>query len=144
MNWSNSLIQEKARHLPSKCVFFSIHPLVDFSLTLTLLQPVKGKIHVLMMVGMQGAGKTTTCTKVRPAHFSNIDNGKLTSSFCTVSWPYIIRNEVSRSLSSVPILSEQEHSISSSRMPSKREFPSSDRQLYLPFSRIRSLMIIRR
>lgn len=28
-------------------------------------QPVKGKSQVIMMVGLQGAGKTTTCTKVR-------------------------------------------------------------------------------
>lgn len=28
-------------------------------------KPVKGKSNVLMAVGIQGAGKTTTCTKVR-------------------------------------------------------------------------------
>lgn len=28
------------------------------------LQPKKGKTNVIMMVGLQGAGKTTTCTKV--------------------------------------------------------------------------------
>jgi hypothetical protein len=28
-------------------------------------KPVKGKVNVLMAVGIQGAGKTTTCTKVR-------------------------------------------------------------------------------
>lgn len=27
-------------------------------------KPVKGKSNVLMAVGIQGAGKTTTCTKV--------------------------------------------------------------------------------
>jgi signal recognition particle subunit SRP54 len=27
-------------------------------------KPVKGKVNVLMAVGIQGAGKTTTCTKV--------------------------------------------------------------------------------
>jgi len=27
-------------------------------------QPVKGKANVIMFVGLQGAGKTTTCTKV--------------------------------------------------------------------------------
>lgn len=33
----------------------------------THTQPVKGKTQVIMMVGLQGAGKTTTCTKVRPS-----------------------------------------------------------------------------
>ena len=28
-------------------------------------QPAKGKSNVIMFVGLQGAGKTTTCTKVR-------------------------------------------------------------------------------
>jgi signal recognition particle subunit SRP54 len=27
-------------------------------------KPIKGKVNVLMAVGIQGAGKTTTCTKV--------------------------------------------------------------------------------
>ena len=28
-------------------------------------QPTKGKPNVIMFVGLQGSGKTTTCTKVR-------------------------------------------------------------------------------
>lgn len=28
-------------------------------------QPVKGRQNIIMFVGLQGAGKTTTCTKVR-------------------------------------------------------------------------------
>jgi signal recognition particle subunit SRP54 len=27
-------------------------------------QPVKGKSNIIMFVGLQGSGKTTTCTKV--------------------------------------------------------------------------------
>lgn len=30
----------------------------------TPYQPVKGKPNVIMFVGLQGSGKTTTCTKV--------------------------------------------------------------------------------
>jgi signal recognition particle subunit SRP54 len=33
-------------------------------------KPVKGKPNVLMAVGIQGAGKTTTCTKVTLFLFS--------------------------------------------------------------------------
>lgn len=35
-------------------------------------QPVKGKSQVIMMVGLQGAGKTTTCTKVRSLPWHNL------------------------------------------------------------------------
>lgn len=28
-------------------------------------QPTKGKPNIIMFVGLQGSGKTTTCTKVR-------------------------------------------------------------------------------
>lgn len=38
---------------------------VDVELISPLVpQPKKGKTSVIMMVGLQGAGKTTTCTKV--------------------------------------------------------------------------------
>ena len=29
-------------------------------------QPVKGRQNIIMFVGLQGSGKTTTCTKVGP------------------------------------------------------------------------------
>lgn len=43
------------------------------------MQPKKGKISVIMMVGLQGAGKTTTCTKVRSPFLSAaLENAPLT------------------------------------------------------------------
>ena len=34
-------------------------------------QPVKGQNNIIMFVGLQGSGKTTTCTKVRDYLFGN-------------------------------------------------------------------------
>lgn len=47
-------------------------------------KPVKGKVNVLMAVGIQGAGKTTTCTKV--SWMASYHRQKLTISWlCTTS-----------------------------------------------------------
>ena len=50
------------RRLIQKSVFTELLKLVDPGVQ--PYQPVKGKPNVIMFVGLQGAGKTTTCTKV--------------------------------------------------------------------------------
>jgi signal recognition particle subunit SRP54 len=62
-------------------------------------KPVKGKSNVLMAVGIQGAGKTTTCTKVRlKIQLPGMDcaNGTLLH-----SWLSTIRGKVSERVLSV-------------------------------------------
>ena len=55
-------------------------------------KPTKGKVNVLMAVGIQGAGKTTTCTKVScPAPFLPQGRYKL-----TFSLRYTTKNAASR------------------------------------------------
>lgn len=36
--------------------------------------PTKGKNNVIMFVGLQGSGKTTTCSKVLDAKFMSVDS----------------------------------------------------------------------
>lgn len=50
------------RRLIHRTVFTELVKLVDPGVE--PYQPVKGKPNVIMFVGLQGAGKTTTCTKV--------------------------------------------------------------------------------
>lgn len=50
------------RRLIQRSVFTELMKLVDPGVQ--PYQPVKGKPNVIMFVGLQGAGKTTTCTKV--------------------------------------------------------------------------------
>lgn len=50
------------RRLIQRAVFTELMKLVDPGTT--PYQPAKGKPNVIMFVGLQGAGKTTTCTKV--------------------------------------------------------------------------------
>ena len=40
-------------------------------------QPTKGKNNIIMFVGLQGSGKTTTCTKVHSMHIHNHRVGRL-------------------------------------------------------------------
>lgn len=51
------------RRLIQRAVFTELLKLVDPGVA--PYQPVKGRPNVVMFVGLQGAGKTTTCTKVR-------------------------------------------------------------------------------
>lgn len=50
------------RRLIQRGVFKELLKLVDPEVQ--PYQPTKGKSNVVMFVGLQGAGKTTTCTKV--------------------------------------------------------------------------------
>uniref|UniRef100_A0A0N5ABH7 Signal recognition particle 54 kDa protein n=1 Tax=Syphacia muris TaxID=451379 RepID=A0A0N5ABH7_9BILA len=50
------------RRLIQRCVFTELMKLVDPGVK--PFQPVKGKSNVFMFVGLQGSGKTTTCTKL--------------------------------------------------------------------------------
>lgn len=50
------------RRLIQRAVFTELMKLVDPGTA--PYQPTKGKPNVIMFVGLQGAGKTTTCTKV--------------------------------------------------------------------------------
>jgi signal recognition particle subunit SRP54 len=50
------------RRLIQKNVFSELLKLVDPDVK--PYQPIKGRPNVIMFVGLQGAGKTTTCTKV--------------------------------------------------------------------------------
>lgn len=45
------------------CIFQSYNTVAVLTHFLPI-KPKKGKTNVIMMVGLQGAGKTTTCTKV--------------------------------------------------------------------------------
>ena len=63
-----------------RCVFY-LHQLVDPGVK--VWTPTKGKPNIIMFVGLQGSGKTTTCTKVFKALFYNV------STFKNLSWwPY--------------------------------------------------------
>lgn len=78
-------------------------------------KPVKGKSNVLMAVGIQGAGKTTTCTKVwltMTAIVSARETELIQMLRLSISWPSIIRGKDSEHVSSARIPSEQAHSIS--------------------------------
>lgn len=76
-------------------------------------KPVKGKSNVLMAVGIQGAGKTTTCTKVRdPSPFLLLPNNELTWDFFVGSWQCITSEKDSARVSSARIPSEPERSTS--------------------------------
>ncbi|GAA5841176.1 hypothetical protein JCM11251_003228 [Rhodosporidiobolus azoricus] len=68
----------KARQVIQQAIFDELVSLVDATGTSSspdapppppVFNPVKGKTQVLMMVGLQGAGKTTTCTKLA-THYS--------------------------------------------------------------------------
>lgn len=50
------------RRLIQRCVFTELMKLVDPGVK--PFQPTKGKPNIFMFVGLQGSGKTTTCTKV--------------------------------------------------------------------------------
>lgn len=50
------------RRLIQKCVFQELIKLVDPQVKPFV--PQKGKTNVIMFVGLQGAGKTTSCTKL--------------------------------------------------------------------------------
>lgn len=50
------------RRLIQRCVFTELMKLVDPGVK--PFQPIKGKPNIFMFVGLQGSGKTTTCTKV--------------------------------------------------------------------------------
>ncbi|GAA6014083.1 hypothetical protein JCM8202_005138 [Rhodotorula sphaerocarpa] len=55
----------KAKQLIHKAIFDELVALVDpGDAAPPAFNPVKGKSQVIMMVGLQGAGKTTTCTKL--------------------------------------------------------------------------------
>ncbi|GAA5935928.1 hypothetical protein JCM10213_002157 [Rhodosporidiobolus nylandii] len=62
-----ALESHKARQLIQTAIFDELVSLVDPSegeVAPAAFNPTKGKTSVLMMVGLQGAGKTTTCTKL--------------------------------------------------------------------------------
>lgn len=58
----NHIINQKSKHIIQKVIFDELVELVNP--VEEPFKPVKGKTNVLMMVGLQGAGKTTTCTKL--------------------------------------------------------------------------------
>ncbi|GAA6009726.1 RNA-binding signal recognition particle subunit SRP54, partial [Rhodotorula paludigena] len=59
------LAGNKAKQLIHKAIFDELVTLVDpGDAAPPAFNPVKGKSQVIMMVGLQGAGKTTTCTKL--------------------------------------------------------------------------------
>lgn len=58
-------------------------------------KPTKGKVNVLMAVGIQGAGKTTTCTKVRHLPVTSLYRAH------TFSLPCITKRGASRRVWSV-------------------------------------------
>lgn len=65
-------------------------------------EPKPKKTNVIMLVGLQGAGKTTTCTKVYSLHRNSSDGD---------SWRYIISGEGSSHVWFVRTHSVQERSI---------------------------------
>jgi signal recognition particle GTPase len=66
---SPSSLKTQHEKLTLQAVFDELVALVDPGVE--PYKPVKGKVNVLMAVGIQGAGKTTTCTKVSlPADIS--------------------------------------------------------------------------
>ena len=100
------------RRLIQRTVFNELLKLVDPEVT--PFTPTKGKPNVIMFVGLQGSGKTTTCTKV-------------VSFFCVLfifRWPTITSEKVGKRVWSVPILSVPEPLINWSRTPPRPEFPS--------------------
>ncbi|KAI5477073.1 hypothetical protein MNV49_006872 [Pseudohyphozyma bogoriensis] len=61
----DALAGNKGKQLIQKTVFEELVALVDpGDLAAPNFNPKKGKTNVIMMVGLQGAGKTTTCTKL--------------------------------------------------------------------------------
>ncbi|GAA5973806.1 hypothetical protein JCM11641_003167 [Rhodosporidiobolus odoratus] len=64
---NDALEGNKARQIIQQAIFDELVSLVDPSsggVQVPSFNPTKGKTNVLMMVGLQGAGKTTTCTKI--------------------------------------------------------------------------------
>ncbi|GAA5851102.1 hypothetical protein JCM9279_000322 [Rhodotorula babjevae] len=61
----DTMAGNKAKQLIHKAIFDELVALVDPGDDAPpAFNPVKGKTQVIMMVGLQGAGKTTTCTKL--------------------------------------------------------------------------------
>ncbi|TNY21861.1 putative signal recognition particle 54 kDa protein [Rhodotorula diobovata] len=61
----DAMAGNKAKQLIHKAIFDELVALVDPGDDAPpAFNPVKGKTQVIMMVGLQGAGKTTTCTKL--------------------------------------------------------------------------------
>lgn len=58
----------KLLSLTMQCVCVSCDQLVDPGVK--AWTPTKGKNNVIMFVGLQGSGKTTTCSKVTHTHLS--------------------------------------------------------------------------
>lgn len=62
---TDGLVGNKGKQVIQKTVFDELVTLVDpGDLAPPTFNPKKGKSSVIMMVGLQGAGKTTTCTKL--------------------------------------------------------------------------------
>lgn len=80
-------------------------------------KPKKGKPNVIMFVGLQGSGKTTTCTKVR-ARELNIGQKRL------FRWRITTREKAGRRASFAQTLSVPVPSISSSKTPPRPGFLS--------------------
>lgn len=62
MNFDDMPAGMNRRRMIQRCVFQELVKLVDPNVK--AWQPVKGKPNVIMFVGLQGSGKTTTCTKL--------------------------------------------------------------------------------
>lgn len=60
--------QEVVESNHTVCVCVSCDQLVDPGVK--AWTPTKGKNNVIMFVGLQGSGKTTTCSKVTHTHLS--------------------------------------------------------------------------
>lgn len=58
----------ESNHAVCVCVCVSCDQLVDPGVK--AWTPTKGKNNVIMFVGLQGSGKTTTCSKVTHTHLS--------------------------------------------------------------------------
>ena len=92
--------------------------------------PVKGKPNVIMFVGLQGSGKTTTCTKVCTEFrvlwlqsfrvFRNL--GFSNDKMMCFSLPITIKRKAGRHVLCVRTRSELELTIRSDKMLQKREF----------------------
>jgi signal recognition particle subunit SRP54 len=68
---TNGTVRESnKKQIVQKAVFDELVALVDPGQE--PYKPIKGKSNVLMAVGIQGAGKTTTCTKVRLLYGSSV------------------------------------------------------------------------
>lgn len=112
------------RRLIQRCVFTELMKLVDPGVK--PFQPAKGKPNIFMFVGLQGSGKTTTCTKV---YFVWLKIAALLVLFVTLplslfsivikfifSWHTIIKKKVGKRVWFALILSVLVHLISWSKM----------------------------